>query len=317
MTNILDTLSNLTDLRNLHQLEAEFTSLVFQVSKGQEAILWRIEKDQDTLVLEQQSFAPTSARTACTPPLIQPHDLIELSEQRVIRRQDNDQICYLFSVAQGTHVAAVIEVKAAVPLSHDLQETLLLLIRVFGNYTDLLNYGQRDDLTGLRNRRSFDQDFANLTDYNENSIVIAVVDIDHFKRINDRFGHLYGDEVLILIARIMLSAFRKSDRVYRIGGEEFVIILHHTDLAGAERALNNFRKAVANQEFPQVGQVTISAGFSVLKEVDSASSVFGRADDALYIAKKNGRNQICCHETLVDQGVIKEIPPPSGTCELF
>ena len=317
MPHILDTLSNLTDLRNLHQLEAEFIALVFQVSKGQEAILWRIEKDQDHIVLEQQTFAPMHPLALRTPPVLQQHDLIELSEQRVICRQQENQICYLFAVAQGSSVVAVIELKTKIPLASDLQETILLLIRVFGNHTDLLNYGQRDGLTGLRNRRSFDQDFAHLADYAENSIVIAVVDIDHFKRINDRFGHLYGDEVLILIARLMRSAFRKSDQVYRIGGEEFVVILHHTTLHGAERALNNFRTTVANQEFPQVGQVTISAGFSALQEADSASSVFGRADDALYIAKKNGRNQICCHETLVEEGTLKAIIPPTGTCELF
>lgn len=317
MPHILDTLSNLTDLRNLHQLETEFISLVFQVSKGQEAILWRVEKDLDNIVLEQQSWAPLHPVALHTPPVLQQHDLNELSEQRVIRRRQDRQICYLFAVAQGSLVAAVIELKTTHPLSRDLQETILMLIRVFGNHTDLLNYGQRDDLTGLRNRRSFDQDFANLADYNDNSIIIAVVDIDHFKRINDRFGHLYGDEVLILIARLMRSTFRKSDRVYRIGGEEFVVLLHRTNLQGAERALNNFRNVVASQEFPQVGQVTISAGFSVLQAMDSASNVFGRADDALYIAKKNGRNQICCYEKLVEQGILKTITPPIGTCELF
>lgn len=317
MPHILDTLSNLTDLRNLHQLEAEFTSLVFQVSKGREVTLWRVEKDHDRIVLEQQSIAPSHPITIRTPPVFQQRDLIELSEQRFICRPEEGQTGYLFCVAQGPVVAAIIELKTVVPLPNDLQDTILMLIRVFGNHTDLLNYGQRDDLTGLRNRRSFDQDFIHLSNYNTDSIVVAVVDIDHFKRINDRFGHLYGDEVLILIARLMRTAFRKSDRIYRIGGEEFVIILHRTNIQGAERALTNFRIAVANQDFPQVGQVTISAGFSVLQSVDSASSVFGRADDALYIAKKNGRNQICCHETLVEKGVLKAMPSPTGTWELF
>ena len=90
---------------------------------------------------------------------------------------------------------------------------------------------------------------------------LAVSDIDFFKRVNDDFGHLYGDEVLLLMANIMRETFRGTDILFRFGGEEFVIVLRSTNQQGAHQALERFRITVEEYDFPQVGNVTISIGY--------------------------------------------------------
>ena len=133
---------------------------------------------------------------------------------------------------------------------------------------------------------------------------LAIIDIDHFKRINDRFGHLYGDEVLILLARNMKRLFRQRDKLFRFGGEEFVIVLDRTAEASAEIVLDRFRETIEKTHFPQVGKVTVNIGFVRLDKVDVSSAIIGRADQALYYAKQNGRNRVCFYEKLVAQGIL-------------
>ena len=108
-----------------------------------------------------------------------------------------------------------------------------------------------------------------------------MVDIDHFKRVNDRFGHLYGDEVLILVANILRSSFRSHDRIFRFGGEEFVVLLRNTTLSKAHKVFNRFREAVQEYHFPQVGNVTVSLGF-VGTSRGSPVEILGQADQALF-----------------------------------
>lgn len=133
---------------------------------------------------------------------------------------------------------------------------------------------------------------------------LAVVDVDHFKQVNDRFGHLYGDEVLILIANILRSSFRSHDRIFRFGGEEFVVLLRATSLATAHKVFNRFRLAVQEYPFPQVGQVTVSLGF-VSTSRGAPVEILGQADQALYYAKENGRNQVCFYDELIASGQLK------------
>src|SRR5213076_2390666 len=104
---------------------------------------------------------------------------------------------------------------------------------------------------------------------------LAVVDIDHFKRVNDKFGHLYGDEVLILIANLLQSSFRAHDRVFRFGGEEFVVLLRSTTLDNARKIIDRFRVNVEAYVFPQVGTVTVSVGFVSISGYESPVVTLG------------------------------------------
>ena len=146
---------------------------------------------------------------------------------------------------------------------------------------------------------------------------LAVVDIDFFKRINDHFGHPYGDEVLVLLARIMRSSFRETDRVYRFGGEEFVVLMPNTDQERANVTLERFRRAVETFNFPQVGQVTVSIGVTSIRTSDTGSAAFGRADEALYVAKHDRRNKLCRFETLASENSCAPHGQAAQEIELF
>ena len=140
--------------------------------------------------------------------------------------------------------------------------------------------------------------------------------MDHFKLVNDRFGHLYGDEVLILIANILRSSFRSHDRIFRFGGEEFVVLLRSTTLSMAHKVFNRFRLAVQEYNFPQVGRVTVSLGF-VSTAKGSPVEILGQADQALYYAKEHGRNQVCFYDDLVASGQLATKMMANDDVELF
>ena len=145
---------------------------------------------------------------------------------------------------------------------------------------------------------------------------LAMVDIDFFKSVNDTYGHLIGDEVLLLVARLMRAEMRHHDHLYRFGGEEFVIVLpaHAEEEAGA--TLERLRGRVAAYPFPQVGSLTISIGYTLILPGDSPTSALERADRAVYHAKDHGRNQVCSHARLVADGNAEEADK-TGEIELF
>ena len=157
-----------------------------------------------------------------------------------------------------------------------------------------------DPLTRVPNRLGFEQqlgdELARWERYRSN-LSLAVIDIDHFKRINDGFGHAAGDKVLIAVAQQIREAIRRTDRVSRYGGEEFVVLLPETDLRAAFRALDKVRDVIANCQFQYKEErvpVTISIGIAQFSEEDTFDSVFERADAALYQAKSGGRNLCIC-----------------------
>jgi diguanylate cyclase (GGDEF)-like protein len=144
-----------------------------------------------------------------------------------------------------------------------------------------------------------------------------VIDIDHFKRVNDGHGHLIGDEVLLLLSRLMRASFRFHDHLFRFGGEEFVVLMRCGTDADASGAFERLRANVERFAFPQVGRITVSVGFSALRPDDTPSAAFERADKAVYWAKQNGRNQVAFHADLVDRGLLAEASLDNRDAELF
>lgn len=216
---------------------------------------------------------------------------------------------------------SVFEIRGKEPFSPEEVAMATGMISVYRNYLALLEDSQRDTLTGLLNRKTFDAGFAvfltsalrsdehsqdDRRSHKESSHWLAVIDIDHFKRVNDTFGHLYGDEVLILMANLMRGSFRQGDRLYRFGGEEFVVLMRDADFADVKKKLDDFRERVARHDFPQVGQVTISIGFTSVVPTSTPAMVLGEADEALYYAKAHGRNQVRCYGELVEQKLLTE-----------
>jgi len=154
-----------------------------------------------------------------------------------------------------------------------------------------------DPLTKVYNRNALHEHLKAILEKEtfDFEIFALMVDVDNFKSINDRFGHIAGDKVLIFIAKLLKKALRDGDRVYRFGGEEFIIILNRTDLEGAtlvaERLLSlcrNNKPLFQNQQIA----VTLSIGLTKMVEGDSMDTIIERSDTALYQAKKNGKDRL-------------------------
>lgn len=198
------------------------------------------------------------------------------------------------------------------------------VLEVFSNYYALLDISQRDRLTGLLNRQALENSFERLwtvlsrpDSYNEKSdgrrmepagqYWLALIDIDHFKRINDTYGHMVGDEILLLVARLMGHTFRSSDLLYRYGGEEFVAIIAAENEAIAHNVFERVRLGIEAYQFPRVDKVTISIGYAQVNPDLLPVEVLSRADRSLYQAKQDGRNLVYDYKELVARGVFKEV----------
>ncbi|QWR77443.1 GGDEF domain-containing response regulator [Candidatus Magnetomonas plexicatena] len=154
-----------------------------------------------------------------------------------------------------------------------------------------------DSLTEIYNRSFFNtilSSEAALSIRHKRSLCLVFLDIDHFKRINDTYGHGGGDAVLKSIGTILKSLCRKSDIPVRWGGEEFAVLLPETDIGGGEKFAENIRKTVEAHDFEGVGRVTASLGVSIL--TTNEQDMIKAADTALYSAKNGGRNKVVCFE---------------------
>ncbi|SFL75269.1 GGDEF domain-containing protein [Rugamonas rubra] len=235
----------------------------------------------------------------------------------------------------GDKADTCLEIVNPTPYTSDTIHVIGGIVSVYRNFQNLLDYSERDSLTGLLNRKTFDdqlakmlaasteQDALNLPGEPERrhhsdqeKQWLAVVDVDHFKLVNDKFGHLYGDEVLILIANLLTSSFRAQDRVFRFGGEEFVVLLRSTTLNNAKKIIDRFRMNVEQHDFPQVGRVTVSVGFVSISAFEAPVIILGRADQALYYAKSHGRNLACHYDELVSGGQLRTVES-NDTAEFF
>ena len=165
------------------------------------------------------------------------------------------------------------------------------------SFTDV----RTDALTGLSNRRAMDESIASLLSMMKryrSPFAVGIFDVDHFKKVNDEFGHLYGDDVLKEVAAVMEQCVRETDILARDGGEEFVVVMPETDLQGAAIMARRIRRSVERET-----AVSISGGLAQAIDGDADSTLLGRADEALYAAKAAGRNCIYHHQGLEVEAV--------------
>ncbi len=213
---------------------------------------------------------------------------------------------------------------------------LATILHIYQNLYRNLNQGQRDKLTGLLNRQTFDSKLNRMLERQQqlaaaysdsesdrrrlsgqNLPWLAIIDIDHFKRVNDRFGHVFGDEVILTIGQHIRSCFRKSDLLFRFGGEEFVVVLEPIPAENVVVALERLRSLVARQQLQNVGQVTVSVGYAAFTPNAFAPKIIDCADQALYYAKEHGRNQVASYEDLIARGELIESHQDVGDIDLF
>ena len=174
------------------------------------------------------------------------------------------------------------------------------LLQIEGLKDRLVREGGTDALTELPNRRQLDETLARAIAHAVRSsepLSIAVIDIDHFKSVNDDHGHLVGDDLLRVMGKILKQSCRESDFCARFGGEEFVVVLVDAGLAGATTLIERLRTVVEKKLFVSLqGSVkvdrTASFGLAELRPGETPKSLIERADEALYAAKRGGRNRV-------------------------
>ncbi|MFQ5598814.1 MAG: GGDEF domain-containing protein, partial [Nitrospiria bacterium] len=166
-----------------------------------------------------------------------------------------------------------------------------------------------DFLTGLANRKAFNETLAicaSETASDDNDLCLLLIDIDHFKRFNDTYGHITGDEVLKFVGRKIKKKLKGTDFVARFGGEEFAVILPKTLLKGAKVVAEAIRTLFAETKLKSVqtsrllGTVTVSIGAACYRPGESLEDFINRSDQALYYAKDGGRNRVATETDLVD-----------------
>jgi len=196
------------------------------------------------------------------------------------------------------------------------EEYLQFLFHFYCHQLQMLQGTYRDALTGLYNRRAFNEKMQQLLEPSEDHkrralsyspTVYVMLDIDHFKSINDSMGHLYGDEVLLLLAQQMTDSFRENDLLFRYGGEEFAMVLMDITAQQAQQSLARFREKIAAYDFPDVEQLTVSIGFTDFDKNLSMDELINQADNALYYCKTTTRNAVHSYQELVAKDLIPAV----------
>jgi len=193
------------------------------------------------------------------------------------------------------------------------EDYLQFLFHFYCHQLQMLQGTYRDALTGLYDRRAFNEKLSQLlartSHFQRRAVnfvptVYVMLDIDHFKLINDSRGHLFGDEVLLLLAQLMTDSFRENDLLFRYGGEEFAMVLMDITPEQAQQTLERFREKIASNGFPDAERVTASIGYTLFDRTLSMDELINQADSALYYCKTTTRNAVHSYQDLVDSGLI-------------
>jgi diguanylate cyclase (GGDEF)-like protein len=331
-TSLLQSVANITELRDRDQLARSLVITLSELINSSRITMYRIipsAQIEEVMLLAEACDIPEIATPASKTNIVinSRADFVTVlsTGKESIQLLDKLQCLSIYPIVTQHGVVGLMELISDIPGESE-KNLILSLLKVYSNYLSILVESETDKLTGFLNRRTFDNSIEDIVsdkpfleevNIEPGTLIpvrrqegtgfphwLAMIDIDHFKIINDTFGHLYGDEVLLLLTRNMKRVFRQRDKLFRFGGEEFVVVLDRTSLQHARNVLERFRAEIENFQFPQVGKVTISIGFVCMDKADVSSSIIGRADQALYYAKQHGRNQVCFYEDLVADGKL-------------
>ena len=332
---MLDRVADTTSHRERGALDGAIVQMLVEFLDSRSIALYQlVQDDLQTRMVRRASYESGALRVQARIP----HDLVSLPKltdreewnacvtgcRPVHRDAVGGSRSVFFPVEEGSHVIGLLEIELNNSMSAREIRLVQGVLRILSNQIALLDYGERDTLTGLLNRKTFESRFARISGGLTDVAAFAagpvswlgLLDVDRFKSINDTYGHVMGDEVLLLVSQIMQRTLRGGDHLFRFGGEEFVVVLEDTHVAGAEIAFERIRAAIENQRFPQVGKVTASLGYTTIRRQEAPAICIERADAALYFVKHNGRNGVRCFEHLVESGALT-LKDNSGDVELF
>ena len=347
---LIENLVRLSGLRRRDDLLSGLTQALSETIDANEVAIFSLvhDKDRRFWLPLTQAAAGSGVRLVSDPMRFDPETIAPMESdvarmqclnrvEVVVTAPTADKSSYVsrfpMTISEGSTLWGVAETCSNAALSPTDVATVQRLITLYGNMLDMLDYSECDALTGLWNRKPFDDLFYKTFKPTESTqsppdgvehrsamplpkFWLAMLDIDHFKKVNDTYGHLIGDEVLILVARLMKTTFRAHDKVYRFGGEEFVVVLRSADHDAAVGAIERFRANMEAFAFPQAGRITVSVGVTEIMAGDTPAASCERADQAVYYAKHHGRNQVCSEAELVRRGLLK-VDVKVGDIELF
>ena len=335
MTILIDHLADITGHRDrdradtllldtLRELLAPATVALHRCSGDSQSLQWRSRvpvtgrgrRAGDTGMVTRFEARPAVEADPAWVECLRRHQILEIESHPTV------MLLPLVVTGQGV---GVVEVRSSGPLGHHTRQTARAVVRLYGNFLALLDYGERDALTGLFNRKTFNDCFMRIVVGHATAAgaagqplnhYMAVLNLDHFKKVNDTFGHLVGDEVLLITSRVMRTALRTEEGLFRFGGEEFVVLLEAPDEEAARQVLDRLREQVAQQHYPQAERVTVSIGFTELRPSDLPTSAIERADRALHLAKASGRNRVTGPAAMAQAG-LEVASEYGGDVDLF
>ncbi|MCZ4306780.1 GGDEF domain-containing protein [Zoogloeaceae bacterium G21618-S1] len=343
-SHFLETLATLCAERDRACLLEQFCAGAMAALCGRSAILFRVDQGGPVCLLTPIGWCVSDMRggdwdrneAVVSKTVADP--LLKQVAQPGVRRQidaegDHWRIAWPIGDGRGPHW--VVEVRSSVSPDAEVLAGMSGLVRGIDALLGQWRHANLDPLTGLLNRRTFDDQFVELiaeagrlqrgervddAEKKAHPCWLGIVDIDHFKCINDREGHAFGDEVLAFLGGLIKRAFRANDKVFRFGGEEFVVMLRDASEEGVHEIFDRFRAKVAETAFPRGVSVTCSVGYARVDPLCRPVELVARADEAMYCAKAKGRNRSLGYEQLVMSGALKALGSgarPHGEAELF
>ena len=319
MSEIIDHLASLTGLRDRDTLDVTLAHAMRDFLAPRRVAVYRLVGDQgEERWLTRAALLADSPAATADPAWVdldtlprateRPEWLECLTTAKIIESKADACITTLFPVMSDTGAIGVIELQTERLIGAKMRRLVFGVLRIYRNVQTLLDYSERDTLTGLLNRKIFDDSFYKVSslplldaklDENERRHAagsrywLGVVDIDHFKTVNDRFGHGMGDEALRLVAETVRGKLRRHDLLGRYGGDELALLFPETRLEGAKQVSDRIRRAVAEIRLIRGDvpvQLTISTGIVERRADESLDAACQRADTALYEAKDSGRD---------------------------
>lgn len=323
---VIESLVELTEQRDELTLLRSLLDVILEMLPGVEAaLIWLVPgTERGQWIMDKNCLLPTSMFPIEDWLLAESASLSSTASEKQLDQNGQSYLISSLGIQEGRR--KVIIILQPEWSSSDLR-TAQGMIKIHANYAKLLFDSERDTLTGLYNRKKMEQKMTELLSARNNGFnreqdegrndYLAVFDIDHFKRVNDNYGHLIGDEVLLVFSGLVRGVLRDNDWVFRYGGEEFVALIKGVTPETIKVILERIRSKVQNHAFPQIGQVTVSVGFTPIIDQVLPPHVFEEADKSLYYAKEHGRNQVCDYRDLLSRGELKQEEHITGSVELF
>lgn len=233
--------------------------------------------------------------------------------KRPVTAKVNGKYSVALPLMMNGAVVKVLWVQAIEPLTEQHQFLLGGLAKIYENFFNIVLDSETDSLTCLLNKKAFDSQVMmsfeqTVMDHkivdNNKCFWLVIFDIDKFKKINDTYGHLYGDEVLLLVANAMNQVFDDGDLTFRFGGDEFVVLMAPREKEVANQMLNKFQDVVAEIKNEKLWKITCSIGAVGSVGLDNPTDLLVQADRALYYVKEHGRDQVAFFCDLVEKGEL-------------